>query len=301
MTTYLNGSPPNYLGVSFTTTTDLLNLIKNTLEGEGWVTVDDQIVASDYFLIRGQTSNGHNCWVKFTMYISSGNKRGIRIQGDLDGTGTNVSSTTTYNPVYYEGATNYLYLTCDNDSGCILIIPSQADAILANHFGFLNRIDTSRSSDWMVGTLSTVLERSYIARHPRSSAVIWQDVGYDFLKSTGAVTGEGNALVHTPCTTFDRYTVGTVPYGGYYSYSSSGRNNAYNADDGALNRLNSLPVLGEYYYVFGYYASLRTSLWFLGTVKHAVVGLRSVTAGTQVVTADNKRYIAGDEQGFRIL
>ncbi|MGL5880093.1 MAG: hypothetical protein ACRC2V_20255, partial [Xenococcaceae cyanobacterium] len=83
---YLNGGAPNRLGFNFTTTSALLNEIRNQLVAAGWTATLDQITANRKLIMRA-TSGTHNCWIRFIVVDRAGvtDGRTLNMSGDQTG------------------------------------------------------------------------------------------------------------------------------------------------------------------------------------------------------------------------
>jgi hypothetical protein len=299
MTTYINGTSPNFLGATFTSSTDLLTLIRDTLLGENWVTVTDDI-ANRLLLMKGiTTQNNHECWIKFVTSVVSGTQEQLTIYGDQTGANTILSAG--FYLYYYTDNTNYLYLTCDNDSGAISTIPYILTSQRSVYFGFYNRVSITNAYAWGVGYIHAGYNNHSIAKHPHTGGN-WALLHNDYFDSLNTNTVNqckaDNGVL-------DRYTTCLKPM------TSPGNNIASNEDgvnkynqgylyySGALNALNNSPVLGEMYLQWGVAtdSAYLTSLYFLGTIKHCVVGMCSMGAGVQVIDSLDRRYLSAGTSG----
>lgn len=309
MTVYFfNGGSPAYLGQVFTTSTSLLTTIKDNLLSAGWSLQSDQISANSYVIMKGTTDNTHYCWVKFSTFVqSAGVEERLRIQGDLDGNNTTLSGTGIYLS-YKPSVNNYLYITADNDSGCICIYPDTSLVTRGGHFGFIDRIDTSDQYAWSVGDLDiTGLDNKYVAKSKHNNTN-WRQISDDFSGSDNCTTMGTNSCAPIQGI-FDRYTV-AYTFGATSPLTNTATSNAaYQAYNGRVNPVTNYPILDSYFYLEGrgsttaYGSSMGGGLYYRGDIKHAVTGIASYVGAVQLVTTDSQRFISAGGvgwQGFRI-
>lgn len=282
-----NTGAPDHSGLSFTDGTGALTHIRTTLSNAGWTV---QTNANGTLMMSG-TSEGDTCYVKF---VNTGSA--IELYGDLDGTDATLSPAITL--TYGSGGTNALWLTADEDSGCIYF-RSDANVSSNAHFGFLNRPSPNLDPyGWMVGVLDWRYNNAYWSKSFRQQ-VNWRPVGADYNNADNM-----NSLQMT-CAyqgTFDQYTVSLVPINSFDNSTSS--NTAFQAYKGAVSLLNDKPVLGTFFYLegTGTRSTPTSRLYYRGTVKHAVTGLASLNPGEQVESNGERFISAGTQefQGFRI-
>lgn len=305
MPSYFNGGSPNFLGQLFTSSSELLTLIRNNLLTENWVTHNNQISGGNFVIMRGQTTNNHNCWVRFsTSVVSAGVQERLTVQGDLDGNNTTLSASgVTLN--YRPGANNYLYLSCDNDSGCLCIFPDPALTVRSCHFGFVDRIDITDQWAWYVGDFDvTGLNNKYAARS-RHNLTNWRQISDDFSGSTGFSTLNSSTASPPLQGIWDRYTISQFSAHSPIFSGIGSTNAAYLAYNGRTNPITNLPILDSYFYIEGrgsntaYGSGMTGGLHYRGDIKHAVTGVASYNGGVQLLTIDGQRYLSGGTQGWQ--
>lgn len=319
---FVNGGSPNYTGVVFQTTTNLLELIRDNLITAGWTVTNDQISASDYVIMEC-VGNGSSdpAYFRFRVIDWTGvtNGKELQVNGDLTGDLNNLSPTFSF--YFIEGADNIIYLTCDEDSGALFV--EAFDGTKRDcHFGFLARYSSSNDPwGWMIGRIDWRLDNAYWAKSYHNGSN-WRRVGDDY---TDADDTDSNRNMGVYQGTMDRYTVfwnaiHDVNHqyerdDGYGWERESNRNIAYKCYNGGVNPVTGKPVLGEFFYLEGrgsrtnYGANASGSenaprLYYRGPVKHITVGLASLVAKTQYTTTDGKRYLSVNGlgyQGMRIL
>lgn len=312
---FKNGGAPNYTGELFRTHEQLLLSVRDFLVAAGWTTIQDSITDSDLLVSRGNSANGDVCYFRFDILEWTGVIEGkyLRIRGDLDGGGSNLS--TGYNFYFIENADNLIYATADADSACIFT--ECFDGTKSNaHFGFMNRPAPSLDTfGWCIGEIDWRYDNAYWAKAVRDNNLIWRRIGDDYYRADDMGTGENNVSYVGVA---DRYTVGFALYGGDREHENgynrnSDQNNAYYFWKGSLSPIDNKPILGEFYYLEGrgqsnYGSSdqgtnLPSRMYFRGSIKHVVVGVASLRAKTQITDSNGRRYITvgnNGYQGFRI-
>lgn len=153
--TFLNGGAPNYSGQVVSTAIDLIDRIDQTLTSAGWVSIE-KTQGSKTFLRGTSLTNNHNCWVEFSIDSSY-----LHVRGWLEASRTNPTSMASPLTQTISQGTfcrislnteNRLWITANQDAGCICIIPNSAPSY-GVHFGFLDRIDPTDQWAWMVGNI----------------------------------------------------------------------------------------------------------------------------------------------------
>ncbi len=302
--TFLNGSAPSYLGQTFTTATELIDLIESTLVTAGWTTVNK--VSGTSLFIRGVTTNSHNCWVDFV--ISGSNT--LTIRGWLEAAKTNGSPDAIHTATFTAGSTNRLWITADQDAGCLCLF-NASGACVGYHFGFLDRVDNTDANAWMIGRLhASGIVYAYVARS-RINNTIWRRLGLDFHMGTsdpiGGVVPPTNPGGHfgVPINTFDfvkRLMVTSNFVNTLYTETSS-YNAGYLAYNGGLNYDGNV-ICDRYGYLEGrgsttaYGSAGNNTLYFRGFAKFAYCGVASLAAAAQAI---NPITPEGNSLTYRIL
>lgn len=320
---FLNGGAPNYTGQLFNTSNSVLTHIRDTLSSAGWTVINDSIpssitVSADA-LDSADPLNPDKCYFSFTISDWDGvlNGKQLDVVGDIEGDFNDAS--TTFEHYFIEGADNILYITADDDSGCLYL--EAFDGTNRNlHFGFLDRYSPDNDKfAWMIGRIDWRINNSYWAKSYRTQNS-WLQVGSDYYDSDNIDSSRNSGAYQG---TMDRYTIfWNYSSTGYQLYDHSGSrgwtdangvNSTYYCHKGGINPFTNLPILGEFYYLegrgqSGYGNSLGNeippSLFYRGNVKHAVVGMGALSKKAQVTDSDGKRYLSAggvEAQGFRIL
>jgi hypothetical protein len=304
-TIYVNGGSPNYTGAIFTNANELLALIKQGLEGAGWATITYD--AGVNLFAKGTTLiNAHSCWVEFA--ISGGT---LTIRGWLEEAKTNGSPDSIHTHLFTPTGTNRLWLTADEDSGCICIFDDSTGVSAGTHFGFLQRIDKTDPWAWMIGRIrSDGLAFAYSAKS-KFNDTIWRLLGSDFQ----AVDSFNTSYMTTPTSTFDLVCRGKPGQTGTSASSVSfydGQYLGFNAFQGAQNgrrNYNNQPAIDPYHYLEGRGANnvynISSRLYFRGLVKFVFCGVASESDAEQVLDplTENRILSTGGTrwQGMRIL
>ena len=301
---FLNGSSPDFMGYLFTTTADLINTLEATLQSAGWAT---QEKAGDglTLLMRGTTSvNSHTCFVEFKVStdISVANGFFLDQRGFHDAARSQGSPANVLRHTFVVGKPNRLWVTADNDSGCMAILDA-TNTMRGSHFGFLNRIDSNDRWAWMIGWIHVRgYQFAYVARSGFNSTN-WRLLSDDYSAYTSTANG-GNQI--WPVSTFDFMQRGLLHSNGYLWTAT--QHVFYNPMNGRLN-YTGRPIIDPYCYQEGRgsatnYSTSVPPLYFRGLVKHAYCGVASLSSGAQVVDTSTARILsvgsAGAWQGMRI-
>jgi hypothetical protein len=299
--TFLNGSSPDYTGYQFTTATELIDAIDTTLTSAGWTELAKTSGVS--WFGQGTTVVGsHSCYVEFVISGST-----LTIRGWHESAKTTGSPDAIHTLTFTSGSTNRLWITADEDSGCICIF-NASGACFGYHFGFLQRIDTTDQWAWMIGGLhSTGYLQAYSAK-AKHAATNWKQLSADYANYSVFGTSHSNPA-SAPLSTLDfmaRLTVDTATnstIGGNHSVNTINTNICYLVHYGKLN-YDGNAICDPYCYFEGrnsttaYGAAGSTTLYFRGFVKHAYCGVASLVAAAQ---ATNAIAPDGTSLGYRIL
>lgn len=306
---FLNGGTPNYTGFEFSTALALIDQLETTLVSAGWTTVTK--VSGVSLFIRGTTAlNSHNCWVEFAVSGTTPNLT-LTMRGWLEAAKTNGSPDAIHTATFTEsgGAANRMWLTCDEDSGCITIFNSSTGACTGHHFGFLARQVPTDATAWMIGRIYvSSYNTAYVARSAVNST-IWRKLGADYLNATSDPLGVGNSSAY-PLTTFDFMKRGVYQISNNMLTASDNTNMMYLAHRGGRNYEGS-NIIDPYGYLEGkgsvdsYGVSNQNPLYFRGFVKHAFCGVSGEIAASQsidTITGNRILSVGGLQwQGQRIL
>ena len=244
-TIYASGNPNSdgYLsGISVETPASLMANIRDALTAAGW-TVDDSQIAGDRIEAVGN-DNGDSCWLNFWLTNVSSNEYELHLQGDLDGSGVNVSLDYLKLP-YFANSQARLYLSADSGSGCIFVQNGSGGGKSA-HFGFLDRLTDSPYS-WCVGLLTNMPDFSYIAKDIYE--VIWSDLSRYY-----PGFNDYNWLNFPAQHLWDSYTVSHNMHNNFHwrdGRAGNRYNAGYKAYLGAIDAVTGLPILSDYGYLIG--------------------------------------------------
>lgn len=228
MAHFANGGAPDYFGISFNSTSSLLNGIKTELETAGWVTDADEITANARLVMKGTTITNHNCFVMFEDVVNPTNaaEHYLAISGSHTTARSIVSPKV--NLVWDFGQTNYFYLSADVDAGCIAILPYDLTKTSSAHFGFLDRFDDTNQYAWSVGTLLNEPQDKYVAKGAITGEN-WKHLK-DYFNNWGTSTTSNvwtSSTYSNSAELFqDAYTTIIRPYFGNYN-DTSNRNAGY--------------------------------------------------------------------------
>lgn len=300
---YIYGSSPTFAGFTFSTASQLLNKIAGELVNAGWTITNDSITASNFFIARGVTTNGHNCWIKFTTSTVSGTQQRLTIRGDLDGANTTLMTDGVVYLDFDSSLTNFLYLPADQDSGAICILSGDAAVpVRSAHFGFLDRVDTSNQWAIMVGHLISWNTGTHFIAKSSHAAVNWQRFSAD--RENGALLTDANSSsalqIHLEEGQQDIACHAlTLQNTSRQLNSISNVNWGYFSTAGQVNGSTNKPLLSPYYLREGrngttnYGSSggggtkagfnLAPKLYFPGVVKHCWRGAASLLEGEQIL------------------
>ena len=155
---YSNGGAPDYLGISITSATEIIDHIETILVAAGWTTVTK--VAGTSLLIRGVTPvNSYNCWVEFTITGTTPNLF-VNMEGWLEEAKINGSGLYTFQRystslnTFTDGSDNRVWITADQDAVLICISSSNGDTT-GWHFGFTEHIRTDDQWGIYIGPLNS--------------------------------------------------------------------------------------------------------------------------------------------------
>lgn len=267
--TFLNGGAPNYSGQTFSTATDLINHIETTLVAAGWVSIT-KVVGTSVFLRGTSLTNNHNCWVEFIISDSSY----LHVRGWLEQTRANASPQSTSLGTgtfcrFTANVENRLWITANQDAGCICIIPNSGTA-LGIHFGFLDRIETTDQWAWMVGNIGYVANTSGLAYSAKDKYSLINNISSNWRAIT------------TDLSMSNQW--GT--YDATWADDFAGRRNY----DGSC-------LIRPYYWLEGRISGSPVSTpgnnpYFRGNVQYAYTGMASASAGT---------YGTDSVSGFRFM
>ncbi len=323
---FANGGAPDYFGISFNSTSSLLNGIKTELETAGWIADTDEITANARLVMKGTTTNGHDCFVNFedTVNTSNASEHFLEISGSHTTAQAIVSDQIQL--VWDFGQTNYFYLSADVDAGCVAILPYDLTKTTSAHFGFFDRFDDTNQYAWSIGLLHNEPEDKYIAK----GAITGEDwkhiLNYFYNWNQYRHTSKG---INAPwdidnCQSSaelfqDIYTTLVKPYYDYFEGSS--RNASYQAHLGNITHSNrailyrvgykeglAAPLGGSgnnyLQYQYGDDGEVPPKLDMQGLIKLVYGGLGFFAPGAQIVDPNSgNRYLSGGGrgwQGFRI-
>ena len=286
--TYLNSGAPLFDGILFNNGEQLLIIVKDSLTQENWVVLTDDIGNSQTLLLQGTTSNDHNCFLKFSI-----NGNTLRIQGDLQGDNTSLSSALELE--FTPEEPNKIWLTCDRDSGAICI-RSKLLYSGAIAFGFLERFDDSDSDAWMISKLNNRLLDAYVAKS-KHDGTIWKQIGADFAEADNFVSTNLNGAYQG---IFDFVTVPNP----YISFLNTNlRNAGYSAHLGQIDGATEKPIITRRFYLEGRGAidNYPGQLYNRGFVKHVNNGFGKIPQGKIVEDTDGSRYLSTGPDGWQGL
>lgn len=303
--TFLNGGEPDYTGATFLDGTTLLGLIRDTLVAAGWtLLVEDPGVT--IYLQGNSLQNNHSCYVQFYTAVNTNvtNGRYLYMRGWQTYTAPNVfvtaSPDTALQVQYVEGGSNRLWITADEEAGCLCIYDSTGVS-RSYHFGFLQRVDPTDPWAWMLGYIySQGYEYAYVAKS-KVNGTNWRKLADDYYN----YTNYSDDYQVIPYSTYDLLSRGKP----YRSYTNSNAVNAFRyAYQGRVN-YNGQAVIDPYYYIEGRGSnsswSSTATPYFRGLVKFTYCGLASFNAGDWCIEPDTGNRVMStgptNWQGMRIL
>ena len=312
MVHFANGGAPDYLGLSFNSSSGLLNGIKTELETAGWVTDTDDITANARLVMKGTTANGHTCFVNFEDVVNPQNASEHLLQ--ISGSHTTAQAIVSP-PVELPwdfGQTNYFYLTADADAGCIALLPYDLTKTSSAHFAFLERFDDTNQYGWAIGLLLNEPQDKYLAKGAITGED-WKhlkDYYFNWGTSTTSNIWSSRGYQNGAELFQDIYSTIVRPYDGEYLDTST-YNAGYQAYLGNITNSNKA-ILYRVGYKEGFSSTnqygktgqVPPRLDMQGLIKFVYGGLGFFAPGGQLVDpVTSNRYLSGGGrgwQGFRI-
>lgn len=288
---FLNGGFPFYQGSVFNNETELLELIRDNLVLAGWTVVNDAIATSQLLLMQG-IDGTHNNWFKFTTQDNNvlPNGKDLIVQGDLDGTDTNLSPGD-IKGFFLDNAENRFWLTADTGAFGIALDSFNGETI-GIHGGFLDREEpTTDEFAWMVGFIDNKPEKKYIAKDTQTGS-IWHQIYSRFNNNNPEYAPlHGVSDLYTICS--NPYFTIINPNGGGLSDTNPG----YNYYNGNKNGYDQNVLVSEYFHLEGLTSytngATANSLYYRGKVKFCGGGLSSLNAKENAVdAATGGRYLS---------
>jgi hypothetical protein len=294
---FVNGQAPDYSGFIFTTSTGVIDKVQETLVAAGWTTYYKAPDGLSLTMVGTTAAGVHTCSMEFNVgtYGSVTNGKYLNLRAWHEPTKVTGSPINIHRLIFVEGKINRLWLTADQDSGCISIWGAEG-SMTGWHFGFLDRIDTTDQWAWMIGQLATSsYPTAYVAKSKHANTN-WYRLSNDFGSGTSANSAEFNSDYATyPQTTLD-FTMRGQWYENSLTYGDT-RNAFFNPWQGRLN-YNGQAIIDPYCYMEGrgsmaaYTVGSYLPLYYRGYVKNAYCGVASLPAAAQLVDAAT---------GYRIL
>ncbi|NJO48937.1 MAG: hypothetical protein HC840_05025 [Leptolyngbyaceae cyanobacterium RM2_2_4] len=281
---FTNGGAPNYLGFQFTSAANLIDQIELTLNSAGWATIAKTPGAS--LFVRGNSIvNGSPAFVEFVIESATPPLQRLRVVGWIQQAKTNGTPNVSQLKIdFNDGGANRLWLTADQQSGCITIF-SSSGAMNGIHFGFVDRVDTADATAWAVGQIRASGSPGLIPTYFSFTigvATPWQPINNS--TSTSSLIAQ--------LQTYDLITR-------LASSTVSAPNN------GAPNSNNRYVVTLDYGYVETSTAGLSSDRAFRGFVPYCACGLASLQSAEQIVDPlSSQRFLSTgplSHQGIRIL
>lgn len=292
MTENALGSTPLLSGFPFTTGAECLTAIRDKLVDCGWSIANDAIATTLEILMRGETSNGHFCWVGFKVVIEA-TREYIAVWGDFDGTGTALSPELEFN--FTLGYTNRLWLMADNDSAGF-VIRDRFEYQGGASVGFLERFDQSDQTAWMVAKANNRLNDAYIAQSHLGTK--WARIGDSYhnadIFSSASITGAYQGILDfVTALPFGAFTARTIANAGFF------------AQDGNLNGVNARSLITRRFYLEGNenpdnYDD-NTTFECRGWIKHFYNGFGSLPGGATFPDTSGNTYISAGAEGWQAL
>lgn len=305
---FINGGS-NLLGELHTSRQSILNSIKDNLLLAGWTIPVNNInntTTNNYFIGRGD--NGlTQCWAKV-----SANATDIIVQGDWQGNNTILSSQWSIGK-YTEGQQNRLYLCAENDFFSASIYDMFGDRMNGAFCGYPQiKLFPNDQGAWYSGQINSMgCVFVEVARHwaTNNNWVSWEDVSF----VSGSDWNASTSNSYPSQGTFDRFTTALKPYSNYLTNASNRAASVY-AQNGSLNAVNQLAVLGPMYFVEGLATStsypiltyqgdnVPTPLPIKGFYNHLVVGAAYYNQRTiieDIYSGTNWKYLSVGNRGFQ--
>lgn len=284
---FTNGGAPNYLGFQFTNATGLIDQIELTLNSAGWATIT-KVAGSSLFARASSIVNGSPAFIEFLVQPSTPPLQKLRVIGWSDQAKS--SSSPDFQQLrldFNEGGANRLWLTADQQSGCISIF-SSSGAMNGVHFGFLDRVDTADATAWGVGQIKSSLQPGTIYTY------------FSFTIGNSNPWLPVNNSATTSNTIVQWQTYDLISRLDFSNVSNSGAQS-----NGFANYNNRYVVTLDYGYIETPSASLDSSRSFRGFVPYCACGLASLQPAEQIVDpASSQRFLSTGpltHQGMRIL
>ncbi len=291
MINYYNTGSPLYDGIPFTTYTELLTLIKVSLESSTWQTIIDDIAINKTLVMQGKTTNDHICTIKF--FVDSNSSNYFVIQGILD----DINSPA-LDLEFTPNEPNKLWLTADQDSG-VICIRNKLLYSGAITFGFLERFDETDADAWAIAYLNNRLNHAYVAR-AKHDGVIWKKIGSDFAEADNFTSATNNGGYQG---IIDFIAIPN-PYISFFNTNL--RNAGYSAHFGQVATTDR-PIITRRFYLEGRgdvdnYESLGDNpakLYNRGFVKHVANGFGKIPQGKIEQDENGNRYLSVGGDGWQ--
>jgi hypothetical protein len=325
--TFLNGTPPDYLGFSFTNSTSLLTAIHDTLVTAGCTSLTNTPGSGIVELLFNATDNSDNCAIRLTTSIPVAGR--LRLSVRMAHTSSFTILSNEWRLECTNGSTNRLWLTCNQDH-LAMVIQDFSGSCQSLYAGYLLRLDPSDTYAFVIGIPNTVVYDNstsfngqatnsnffsiQIGRDFSTNSINWFYPQLGYFGSLSFNAGGRVSPINGPYFGFgfiNRHCVAHLP--AVDSNQTSSSNAARNCLNGNSNGLNNKTVLGEYYFVEGNTTDssygtnkgiLPPELYFRGVVQSVTVGMSHLLDGVQVTNNLGQRFISGGGltyQGIRIL
>ncbi len=291
MINYYNTGSPLYDGISFNTYTELLTLIKVSLEASTWQTIVDDIAINKTLVMQGKTPNDHLCLIKFSVNSNSSNY--FVLQGILDDINSPALELE-----FTSNEPNKLWLTADQDSG-VICIRNKLLYSGAITFGFLERFDETDADAWAIAYLNNRLNHAYVARS-KHDGTIWKQIGSDFASADNFTSVSNNGGYQG---IIDFIAVAN-PYISFFNTNL--RNVGYSAHFGQVAETDR-PIITRRFYLEGRgsidnYEPLGDNpakLYNRGFVKHVANGFGKIPQGKVEQDENGNRYLSVGGDGWQ--
>ncbi len=286
------GAEPLLSGFQFSSGQELLIAIRDYAVSVGQSAIADNISSTGELVLRGTTSNGHNCWIRLRCVIEP-ERQYLEIRGDLDGTGAFLSPPLELN--FDLGYTNRAWMMGDNDSFGICV---------RNRFtysggigcGFLERFDESDEFAWVIAYANNRLNDAYVAKSHLGTT--WARIGDSYFNAdqfssialNGAYQGILDYLIALP---FASLTARTIANAGFFAH------------EGSRNGTNNQGLITRRFYVEGNedpenYTN-ETTFKCRGFIKHFYNGFGSFLGGATYPGSNGNSYISVGSEGWQAL